>query len=89
MAKETVNLVKKKKETNVRFKKMKSDVALDEYKAIRKVVKQAIRRIKRGHEMSLLNQIKENPEALYTYIKSKMEMREKVGLLKDKKEVCA
>lgn len=62
----------------------RSDKALEEYKGGRKEVKQEIRSAKRGHEISLASRGKENPNAFYTYIRSKRIAKERIGSLKHK-----
>ena len=69
MTREIVNLVKKRKEAYINFRKLKMDKALEEYKDSREELKQGLRRAKRGHEMSLAGRIKENPKAFYAYIR--------------------
>jgi len=78
-----VSLVKKKKEAFVKVRRLGTNEASVEYKESRKKGKQGVSRAKRGHENSLASRIKENPKALYTYIKSKRVARERVGPLKD------
>jgi len=42
-----------------------------------------VRRVNRGHEKSLANRIKENPQEFYSYVKSKRVARERVDPLRD------
>jgi len=54
-----------------------------------KELKQGIRRARRGYEMTLASQVKENPKAFETYIKNKKITRERIGPLKDKgRKLC-
>ena len=70
-------------EAYINFRKLKTDLALEEYKDSMKELKKGLRRAKRDHEMSLAGRIKENPKAFYAYIRRKRVAKERVGPLKD------
>ncbi|XP_067869988.1 uncharacterized protein [Heterodontus francisci] len=76
-------LVRTKKEAYVRSRQLGSSESLEEYRGCRTTLKKEIRRAKRGHEISLADNIKKNPKRFYKYIKSKRVARERVGPLTD------
>jgi len=70
-------------EAHINFSKLKTDTALGEYKGAGNNLKMGLRRAKMGHEMSLAGMIKENPKAVYAYIRRKRVTKERLGPFKD------
>jgi len=62
ITRDTVSLVKKKKETVFKFKRLGTHGASVEYKESRKKLKQGVRSAKRGHEKPLVSRKKEHPK---------------------------
>ena len=63
---------------------------LEEYKVCKRNLKKEIRKARRKHEVALASKVKINPKGFYSYINSKMIVRDKIGLLENQRgQMCA
>ena len=82
MTKNVMRVIRKKRRLWKNYKESKDYEEYMAYKTVEKKVKDSVRNAKKRFEKNLAKDVKKNPKAFYSYLKSKTSNRQSVGPLK-------